>query len=354
MPSRTTVQLLSPTLDIRRQGRPLSSSADQDLWAATVAEDLDAPGMFTLHLRNWDFVQGQFSWVDDDTFCLGTEIQVAMGHQGRPMPLITGEITGLEPEFSQDGEPMLTVRGYDLSYRLAQGQKTRSFAGMKDSAIASQIAQNHRLSAKVDDSGETLDYVLQNNQSDLAFLQTRAQRIGYEVFVTEKTLHFRAPKHKDAKALSLDWNRDLLEFTPRLSILGQVAAVKIEAWNVANQSTQLTSITADGVSAMAVESGPEAASNLFGDDTFAQLTTPLRQVTEATSMAKGQLNAIALSYITGDGLCVGNPQLRAGTVVEFTGLGKRFSGLYYIVTTEHTLSQQDGYLTAFTFRRNAA
>ena len=249
------------------------------------------------------------------------------------------------------------MRGYDLGYRLAQGQKTRSFTAMKDSDIARQIAQDHNLSAMVDDTvdekKETLDYVLQSNQSDLAFLQTRARRIGYEVFVTEKTLHFRAPKHEAEKVLTLNWERDLLEFHPRLSILGQSSEVNMRAWNVADQKPQLSTAPVSQVNPMSGQWISQVGGSLLKTPAVTQITTPVRQVAEADAIVKGQMNAIALNFITGDGLCFGNPQIRAGKVVEFTGLGRRFSGLYYIVSTEHTFSVQDGYSTAFTFRRNA-
>ena len=38
---------------------------------------------------------------------------------------------------------------------------------------------------------------------------------------------------------------------------------------------------------------------------------------------------------------------------QIEGLGQRFSGLYYVTTTSHTLSARLGYQTAFTVRRNA-
>jgi hypothetical protein len=39
-------------------------------------------------------------------------------------------------------------------------------------------------------------------------------------------------------------------------------------------------------------------------------------------------NEIALTYIVATGTAIGNPALRAGTVVEVDGVGRRFRGLY--------------------------
>ena len=71
------------------------------------------------------------------------------------------------------------------------------FVGLKDSDIASQIASEANLEVDAVDSKVTHDYVIQANQTDLEFLRERAGRIQYEVFVSDKTLHFR-PVQNDA------------------------------------------------------------------------------------------------------------------------------------------------------------
>ncbi len=70
-------------------------------------------------------------------------------------------------------------------------------------------------------------------------------------------------------------------------------------------------------------------------------------------MALGQFQELAIAYITGEGICQGNPHLRAGKVIEIAGVGRRFMGLYYITNVEHNYSRDQGYKTAFTVRRNA-
>ena len=49
---------------------------------------------------------------------------------------------------------------------------------------------------------------------------------------------------------------------------------------------------------------------------------------------------------------VGLPDLRAGKRVRVVGLGKRFSGLYFVTKTTHTIDDS-GYQTQFTARREA-
>ena len=68
---------------------------------------------------------------------------------------------------------------------------------------------------------------------------------------------------------------------------------------------------------------------------------------EADAMAKGQFNEMALSFISGDGICAGETGLQAGSVIKMEGLGKRFSGNYYVTTATHIYDTRQGYRHCF-------
>lgn len=355
MTTASGVELLNPTVNILINSRPLSIEAKTDLVAIEVSEDVEVPGMFTLELESWDLVKSQLTWIDHDLFDMGNEVEIQMGYGNSLAPILVGEITGLEPEFALDTTPALIVRGHDLRHRLLRGRKTRSFTQMKDSDIATQIARERGLTLKVQDSRVKQEYVLQNNQTDWDFLQDRAKRIGYEVVVENKTLYFREHQNKTQKALTLSREEDLIEFSPRLSTMNQADWVKVQGWNpkqkqvivgtakVGNETTTMAGST----------SGPKAVRRAYGQAVNSIVNQPLMSQAEADQMALGQFNDMALSYITGEGMCQGRTDLRAGKVIEITGVGKRFSGLYYVTSTHHRYSRSQGYSTSFTVRRNA-
>jgi len=54
--------------------------------------------------------------------------------------------------------------------------------------------------------------------------------------------------------------------------------------------------------------------------------------------------------VTAQGTTVGLPDLRAGQRVQVKGVGKRFSGTYFVTDTTHTLADS-GYTTRFSARR---
>lgn len=355
MPGKAPAQKLVPDFRVCVNGSRLPPEAAADLITLTVDEDAGVPSMFALRLVNWDMHKLQVTWSDADLFAEGNELEIQMGYVDHLQTLMVGEITGLEPEFCSADIPTLVVRGYDRRHRLMRGCKTRSFKQMKDSELASQIASDAGLTPNVKDSQVVLDYVLQHNQTDLEFLQQRARQIGYEVVVEKKQLYFQPQQNTKKETLTLSLDKNLLEFHPRSSMLTQVSQVEVRAWN----QKEKKAITAKAASGQEVTkmggatSGPQASKKAFGQASHVSVEYPVFTQAEADQIALGCFNDMALAYITGDGVCIGQADLRAGDVVKIEGLGKRFSGLYYVTATTHSYTPAQGYTTAFSVRRNA-
>lgn len=355
MPQPKGTEILTPQVKITIAGNPLSLQAIADLSSVSVVEDLEGAGMFSLQLKTWDVVKGELTWVDDDLFGCGNTVEIQMGY-AKLETLIIGDITGLEPSFSQDAAPTLTVRGHDLSHRLMRGTQRRSFVEKKDSEIASQIASERGLDAKVEDSKEKLTHVLQSNKTDWEFLQYRAERIGYEVLVKNKTLYFRPPQNASSQVLKLNRAEDLLDFSARLSTMNQVGQVEVRGWDpkkkelfvskagVGNETTKMKGSL----------SGPKVADQEFGKSSYTIANVTVSSQAEANQIALKLFNEMALNYITGDGSCLGRADLHPGTAIEITGIGKRFSGSYYVTAVTHSYSKTQGYRTQFSVKRNAS
>ncbi|MBD1873789.1 phage late control D family protein [Nodosilinea sp. FACHB-131] len=350
-----------PTIKVQVQHSLRQFEAIADLQTVVVTDDIEAPSMFALTLASWDTEAGEFTWLDDELFTVGTAIDIQMGYGSDLKPLISGEITGLEPEFAPGSPPILTVRGHDLRHLLMHEQKTRSFTQMKLSDVAEKVIQEAGLSGKVTPTADKLDYILQHNQTDMEFLQSQARRIGYELAMVEKTLHFRPQqfaqdKDKD-KVLTLSPKFDHLEFAPRMSAMGQVKQVEVRGWNPQETDRDKQPILGKAVANRdeigkmgGTTSGPMAA---FAGSSNPIVTQPVTTQAEADLLAKAHFNQRSLSYISGDGSCSGRADLRAGSLVDITDIGQRFSGLYYVVSAVHTYAPEQSYSTQFSVRRNA-
>jgi len=350
-----SLQKLVPGFGAKINGRDLPDGAMGDLIAVSVSEDIYVPSMFTLQFTNGGMAGETATWSDDDLFEPGSEVEIQMGYQDHLESLIKGDITGLEPEYCATEVPLLNVRGYDRRHRLMRGRRTRSFLEMKDSEIVKKIASDQGLSADVVDTEVTLDYVLQHNQTDMEFLNDRARRIGYEVTVEDKKLYFRPHQNDMQEVLTLDPETDLIEFYPRLTAMAQVGQTEVQGWDPTTKETITAQATAKDVTSKmgGSVSGPAAADSEFDSASLPRVDWPVFTKAEADQIARGQLNRMALAYIGGEGVCIGCSDLRAGKVIKIDGLGKRFSGLYYVTSARHAYTPARGYRTAFSVKRNA-
>ena len=354
MTDRRAFDTLTPEFRLRINGSELPLKAKADLISASVLEDVNATGMFSFSLVCWDGAEMKVKWIDDDLFKEGNSVEIDMGYRDKLKTLFQGEITGLEPEFPQETPPTLLVRGYDRRHRLMGKCKTRTFLKMKDSDIANQIAGDWSLRPEVKDTQVTLDYVLQHNQTDFEFLQERAQRIGYEMVVTDKTLHFRPRQNEGASAVTLNREVELLDFRLRLTTIGQVEELFVQGWDVKKKERVVArSMVGDERQMGGSSSGPAMVGRAFNGTGDTTVVTPVLSQAEADQLAKGRFGEMALRYVEGNGVCIGQPELRAGTLVKIEGLGRRFSGSYYVTSTEHSYRPKVGYRTMFTVRRNA-
>ena len=235
-------------------------------------------------------------------------------------------------------------------------RNTGSFVNMKDSDIASQIAGNNGLKPDVTDTKVTMAYVLQHNQTDLEFLRQRANRIGYEVGVSDQTLYFRPRQNNGKEVLTLSREVELLEFYPRLSTIGQLENVSVQGWDPKKKEpVHADSQVGDADSLVSASvTGPAMVRKAFpGDSGGISTHLAVGSQAEADQLAKGWFKEMSLRYVVGDGVTIGTPELRAGTLINIEGLGKRFSGRYYVTGTDHSYKPARGYRTAFSVRRDA-
>ncbi|MGK7896334.1 MAG: phage late control D family protein [Xenococcus sp. (in: cyanobacteria)] len=333
---------------------PLPGSAELHVTGLTVDEQINLPSMFTLELGSLDLQDGEVLWLDNSLFSIGNTVEVKLGYRENLTKLMVGEITAIEPEFTIERLPKVMIRGYDRSHRLNRGRHTQTFVQLKDSEIAAQIAQEVGLSAQVEDSGVVHEYILQANQTHMEFLQARAEKINYEVMVEDRNLVFRPTANQESEILTLTFSDDLLQFYPCLSSASQVNEVRVQGWNHQDKQAIIArAIIGDEGSKMGGEtSGAALSEDAFGTAVKTLSNHPMSTQAEADQLAQASFQQLNLELIKGEGICRGRTDLRAGKVVQIDGLGKRFSGQYYLTNVLHRYRDSQ-YHTKFTVRRNA-
>jgi phage protein D/phage baseplate assembly protein gpV len=330
---------------IKVNGADLPRDLMDALLEVVVDSSLHLPDMFIIRVHD-----DELKWMDEGPFALGASVEIELSKEReRTERVIAGEITAVEPDFSEGVTATFTARGYDRGHRLNRDSKTRVFVQATDSDIVQQIGSEAGLQVQTESTSEVYAHVFQHNQTDLAFLQERAERIGYEVFVDDRTLHFRRPRGSRG-ALSLEWGDTLRSFRPRLTLAGQVDEVTVKGWDpqakreIVGQAT--SSDTAPQIDVGG--EGGQVASRAFSSARKVVVRRPVASQSEADTIAQALLDEINAGFVEAEGVATRNPGLLAGNMVELTKLGKKFSGKYMVTSATHTYSAQRGYATRFT------
>jgi phage protein D len=338
---------------------------DSSVHSMVVDQDTDQPDMCVLTLNN-----ASHSFSNDVR--LGDEVEVKIGGSGGKS-IFKGEVVGLEPVYKTGGESKCIVRAFNRLHRLLRGRRSMTFMDKKDSEIAKLIAQANKLTASTEDTAVAHKHVYQHNQTDLDFLRLIAARNGFEVMCEDKTLHFRKPRADKESGVELRINEAasgglmLKTFSPRLSSAGLVKEVEVRSWNAEKKEEIVARATA-ARSSLGSRMAPSEA-DAFGERITFTVDRPVSSVEEAKKLAEAKLADILMDFIVGDGLCVGSPEIQAGTVIKITVNpdqgDDRFNGKYFVTGASHRYSHSStggssegqgggGYVTSIRVRRDAA
>jgi phage protein D/phage baseplate assembly protein gpV len=332
---------------IKIGGSNASKTVYDNIVSIEVDDTLLMPSAFVIRLNDPDLKLIS----SDTTFELGKEVELGMqgGDQSQSTRLITGDITAIEPEFGEGGSTTLSIRGYDKSFRLHRGKKTRTFTKVTDSDMAKKIASGCSLSLTSDSTSQVYEYICQDNQSDMEFLRERAGRNGFFVYVDNKNLCF-VSKPKGTNTVTLERGSDLINFQARLTAVEQVDSVKVRGWDpVKKQEIIGEAKNPDDAPSFGItKSGGKTATGAFGS---ASTTETINRTVEtpkaAQVLAQSLYNEISNAFIQAEGSCLGNPELHAGTTVEVKALGARFSGKYRVTRAIHRYDESGKYTTWF-------
>ncbi|MCX9010209.1 MAG: hypothetical protein OIN66_03705 [Candidatus Methanoperedens sp.] len=329
----------------------------QSILNIEIDEDLDTPSMFRISMNEELNIQTQqFRWLDDDRIKPGTEIVILFGYAAsKKEGLIRGRIKALSPGFLSTGTPTLSLEGYDLSHDLQKTEKKFTDTKVMYSTVAQEIATKNGLSpAGVEPTEKPHDKVERlKNEKDYAILKRLSGEIGYEFFVRDKTLYFRKPKDDIPGAVTFEFRKNFINFSPRMTAATLVNEVHVTAWNEKDKESISESATINDIkNSVGIPDFDSIVEKSQGKRVDVKLEgRNVRSKKEAKDLAKAELKRRNKGFIEGNLECIGDPQLRPGMTVKIEKVGKRFSGVYYITKAKHALGEA-GYKTTLTLIRS--
>jgi hypothetical protein len=302
--------------------------------------------------------------LDDGTFARLTRVKLsATAGSANAQTLLDGYVVETSVSFStQPGQSVLTVVVMDASVLMNLEEKVKRWPASADSDIATSIFGDHGFATQVTATGqahaEEQQTMIQRG-TDIRFLQHLAQRNGYECYVEsdpqsgEIKGHFHPPDVQQqplgVMSINLGEATNVDSFQLRYDMLRPVHAA-VNGLETDDASAQ--ALTADAASlallgATATVPTDKPRKVLLADTGLAyggDWQTLAQAVVDRASWAvtaEGELNTSTFGAI-----------LRAKRTVSVRGVGRLFSGTYYIQRVLHTFSSA-GHKQRFTLRRNA-
>jgi uncharacterized protein len=306
---------------------------------------------FTVN-STFNFEKRDFEHLEE-TFAFGNSVLISMGYQNGTAlrEMVMGKITAVQTSFPASGLPQITVSGYDLTYCMGKGKKSRKpWHNKKDSYVVSQVANDYGLTTSAVDTRVEHPTTQQSQESDAQFLERLTVRNGYECFASKKELIFRPPPKNELEepVVELEWGKGLLSFSPEINIAEQISKVEVRGWDV-NSKKEIVGKAEAGEEhgrASGRLSGAEVVKKVCREQGELKVREPVFSQQEANRRAEAILKERSELFVQGSGESIGMPEIKAGTFIRLRGLGKLFSGKYYIQQCTHTINSS-GYRTTF-------
>jgi phage protein D len=293
------------------------------------------------------------------------------------------------PKFPQSGEPTLTVKGLDFSFKLmdesseikasnvahkklglAKDEEGRSFVDMLHSSMVEEIAGKWGLETDIDATSKTDTLIQKKGISDYQFVRGLANFndrdfwIDWNFSLKAWTLHWKKYGRNQSKTYTFEYGGEkatLLSFEPQYGMREDVTEVKVLYYDLEAHEWKSVDL---------VEGGGDIADPRYlkgeGEEVSEELSNAasirvvaaghsidvipdkvLHTAEEAQTFAEAWFRARKDHFLIGRGTVIGLETLRPRQTHNLIGLGTRFSGGYYFTSVKHTFAG-DGYICTFT------
>jgi hypothetical protein len=371
-----------PDFRLQLGGAPVPAELRASISSLTLVSGLEGADRIEITLVN-----DGLRWLDQAMFALDTTVALQLGYADTgTQQVFVGQIVGFGAAFPSGAAPTVTVTAQDARYRLAQGNKVRWFAipipsvgdfPLPDVATAPLVALENLLVPLIDPVGAALSVLLggteavssiadpgsaqkfirkQANESDYDFLTKIAKENGWEMVIDHDgplgghKLHFFSPLGRLDADVDLAYGASLIEFTPRITNVGQIFSVSGYVWVPPIKMVFNITLGFDwdrmaltlAIYPGGIAFGPSTPSADLIDDPLTLATAPRKLVSELIPKLNKRLTAT--------GTTLGDPGIIAGKVLRITGVGVQFGGLWRVTEATHTLDS-GGYRTHFELRK---
>ena len=296
----------------------------------------------SLQLDNFDL-----ALFDREELAGGSVLEVSWGYPGLMAPPRRVVLKKLR------GFTTLTVEGQSLAALLNREVRTRRWENVTRADVAREVAKEHGYEgafADIDDTGERFDVINQAAETDARFLRRLAAREEFEFYVDDGGFHFHERRQGTPPTHVLTWfadpgRGDVLSVNVESDLGKRAGKVTVRGRDPLTKTTIEASATAmsvdrstlgDVIEVVDPETGSTSVEvrNATASVHPTSVSTPARVEREsAARFRRAERSTVKLSLQV-----VGDPTLRAKTVVEVRGISSALSGKYYVTEVRHVIS----------------
>lgn len=237
--------------------------------------------------------------------------------------------------------------GYLMSMREPLYAGQRQAKNLVEDILGKSVAKGYAKSATVgllSGFQKLKTPIIKEQIDDWSFLNLLAGRYGASLFAVDGELIFDDVASDTKPLIKLAVGAGLRSFTKRVSLAHQVGRVEVWGRDVNQKPIRGTADTVT-IGGAAGQSAAKLAPALQSA-VLREYSEYARTQEECELMAQNRLNGIAMGLVSGEGACIGIPELIPGRYIEIDGLDSSTNGSYFVSRVKHRFDSE-GYSTTF-------
>ncbi len=311
-------------------------SGEFHVLSVAISRELNRIPAATIQLRDGEASKSTFLASNSAHFIPGKKIEIQFGYRSQNTTVFKGLVIKNSIRVRKNGS-LLTVECRDQAVKMNSGEKSKYFAGQKDSAIMEEIIGSYQLQKDVQATKPALKEVTQYNSTDWDFLLCRAEANGQVVIVTDGKVTVTTPATGAQPVVTVHYGATLLELDAEIDARRQSKGIRASSWNATDQKVLEVQAKEPPKTSDGNLTAADLANVIGGDPHQLRHGGKLSQP-ELQSWADGRLLRERLAKVRGRAKFQGFAGVAPGNIIEVTGIGDRFEGKMYVSGVRHTVA----------------
>ncbi len=297
----------------------------------------------------YDFEKSEWLKKLTKTIQVGAKLEIQGGYVKKES-IFYGYVDECEMEYSVEAI-RLSVTGVD-GFGFLMSCREPYYGGKKkpkqvvEELLKKAVSAGFAKSVKVGTLAASEVPPVKERLDDFRYLKFLAERYCMNLLCVDGELIFDDVVGTTKPIISLAVGTSLLEFRKRTSLKNQVGEVVVWGRDV-NQKF----IKGSAKTVKSGGSGKSAAQVVTKLKTAVQreYCEYVRTAQECEKLAQARLDSLAMDFVSGEGVCLGIPEIIPGRYIEIDSQDKDTKGSYFITKVHHRFDQ-NGYRTIFEFK----